>query len=79
MRAVLALLGMGFGVAGVLFFMIAAGAMQQMVGVALLIVGAVLFTGAAIVERQIVHDKKFADLHEELINIRRAIERGQGK
>lgn len=79
MRAVLALLGLAFGAGGVLFFLIAPGAMQQMVGAALLIVGAVLFTGACIIERQMVHDKKFADLHEELINIRRAIERGPAK
>lgn len=76
MRAVLALLGMGFGGAGVLLFVAAAAALQQIVAVALMIVGAVFFTGAAVMERQIVHDKKFTDMHEELVAIRRAIERG---
>lgn len=76
MRAVLALLGMGFSGAGVLLFMVAPAALQQIVAVALMIVGAVLFAGAAVVDRQIVHDKKFTELHEELIAIRRAIERG---
>jgi drug/metabolite transporter (DMT)-like permease len=79
MRAILALLGVGFGLAGGLYFVAAAGAMQQMVAVSLMLVGAVLFTGACVVERQLVHDKKLADLHEELIAIRRAIERGAAK
>lgn len=79
MRVLLALLGMAFAAAGVLFFVAAAGAMQEAVAGMLLATGAVLFTGAAIMDLQTQHNKKFTDLHEELINIRRAIERGQEK
>lgn len=81
MRAVLALLGLGFGGGGGLLFVAAmsGGAMQQIVAALLMLIGAVMFTGACVLERQIVHDKKFAELHEELIAIRRALERTPAK
>lgn len=75
MRTLLAIFGLLVGGAGILFWLLAAGAVQQAVAGLLVLIGTVMITGAAVLEGHIVAAAKLTQIHEELIEIRRALER----
>lgn len=75
MRVLFAIVGMILAGLGLLGTFVAAAAAQQTVFAIVALIGVVILVGEALVHRSQANAKQVAALHEELISIRRALER----